>query len=191
MENQKKRDLRVQKTYAALFGALQELLKTKRFEKITVREICDHAMVRTATFYKHFTDKYDFAAFMVRELRAEFDRQSPQLEVSGGVDYYLELVKDGLLLLQKHETLMRAIDADTLMLLIVESERENVRKELTAHLKEEQRKGHHLAAEPELLADLLIGSMHQIDRWWIANKKTCTIEEMTEKVRIFVERLLG
>lgn len=55
-----KRDLRVQKTYTALFSAFENLITKKNFEDITVRELCDLALVRTATFYKHFTDKYDF-----------------------------------------------------------------------------------------------------------------------------------
>lgn len=191
MDGQEKRDLRVQKTYMALFQSFQDLLTQKSFEKLTVREICDRAMVRTATFYKHFTDKYDFAAFMIRELRTEFEDHNRQQEISGGVDYYLQIVKDGLLLLQKHESLIQSLDSDTLMLLIAESERENVRKELIIHLKEEQKRGHNLAAEPELLADILIGSMQQINRWWIAHKDSCSIDDMTEKARPFVERLLG
>ena len=47
-------DLRIQKTYAALTRAFTDLLKVKSFEQITVRELCDAAMVRTATFYNHF-----------------------------------------------------------------------------------------------------------------------------------------
>ena len=62
-----KQDLRVQKTYAALFQAFQELLTEKDFESITVTELCDRAMIRTATFYKHFADKYAFFAFLINE----------------------------------------------------------------------------------------------------------------------------
>ena len=53
-------DLRIQKTYQSLIGAFLQLLKEKPFETITVHEICDMAMVRRATFYKHFGDKYEF-----------------------------------------------------------------------------------------------------------------------------------
>lgn len=53
-------DLRIQKTYAALTQAFTEMLKVKQFEQITVKELCDAAMVRTATFYNHFSDKLEF-----------------------------------------------------------------------------------------------------------------------------------
>ena len=50
-------DLRVQKTYRALFGAFTELLEEHRFEDITVAMLCERAMIRRTTFYKHFADK--------------------------------------------------------------------------------------------------------------------------------------
>ena len=60
-------DLRIQKTYAALTREFTALLKLKRFEQITVKELCDAAMVRTATFYNHFSDKYEFADFVISD----------------------------------------------------------------------------------------------------------------------------
>ena len=54
---EKKLDLRVQKTRAALTSSLYSLLCEKGLNEITVTELCDRAMVRKATFYKHFADK--------------------------------------------------------------------------------------------------------------------------------------
>ncbi len=67
-------DLRIQKTYAALTGAFIDLLQIKSFEQITVKELCDNAIVRTATFYNHFADKYAFAGirlYAVVDLRCD------------------------------------------------------------------------------------------------------------------------
>lgn len=55
----KKEDLRITKTKRDLRYAIVELLKTNQFEKITVGDICEKAMVNRMTFYKHFNDKYD------------------------------------------------------------------------------------------------------------------------------------
>ncbi|MDO4261705.1 MAG: TetR/AcrR family transcriptional regulator [Eubacteriales bacterium] len=186
-----KRDLRVQKTYTALFGAFQTLLEKKKFDEITVRELCDLAMVRTATFYKHFSDKYDFAVFMVKELLTEFNLQSASKEDLDGVDYYLDLIRDGLLLIRKHELLIRSLDADTMMMLLTESFRDNIRKDLLSHLEADRAKGHALAAEPELLACVLIGSMNQIGKWWLAHREECDVDALTEKLTVYVERMLG
>ena len=52
-----KEDLRVKKTKSALRKALATLLKTKTFDKITIMEICETAMVNRVTFYSHYKDK--------------------------------------------------------------------------------------------------------------------------------------
>ena len=55
----KREDLRVVKTRRALYAALFALLRRKYFTKISVRDICDEAMVSRTVFYAHFSDKYD------------------------------------------------------------------------------------------------------------------------------------
>ncbi len=60
-------DLRVQKTYKSLIETFESLLQEKEFEQISVTEICDAAMIRRPTFYKHFLDKYDFLAFFIKQ----------------------------------------------------------------------------------------------------------------------------
>ncbi|MBE6468810.1 MAG: TetR family transcriptional regulator [Coriobacteriaceae bacterium] len=63
-------DLRIQKTYRALNNAFTELLSQMPYEKISVAGLCDEAMIRRTTFYKHFRDKDDFFAFYIDSLRA-------------------------------------------------------------------------------------------------------------------------
>ncbi len=59
----RKMDVRVIRTYEQLTASLVSLLSTKSFEELSVSEICDHAQVHRATFYKHFDDKYEFLSF--------------------------------------------------------------------------------------------------------------------------------
>ena len=48
-----------------LAQSLKELLKTKAFEKITIKQICDATGVIRATFYNYFSDKYDCLNWIV------------------------------------------------------------------------------------------------------------------------------
>lgn len=49
-------DKRVQKTLKEINHSFLELAKTKRIDKITVKEICDYANISRSTFYEHFED---------------------------------------------------------------------------------------------------------------------------------------
>lgn len=65
-------DLRIQKTYRALNQAFTKLLSERRYENISVAALCDEAMIRRTTFYKHFRDKDSYLVFFIGNLRREF-----------------------------------------------------------------------------------------------------------------------
>lgn len=64
-----KEDLRIVRTRVLLSKALFELLETTPFEKISVMDICEKAMVHRATFYNHFTDKEDLLEYSIDEIK--------------------------------------------------------------------------------------------------------------------------
>ena len=66
---EKKKDLRVQKTYRALMAAFEALMAEETFDDITVNELCARALIRRPTFYSHFEDKYDFLRFYLNEIQ--------------------------------------------------------------------------------------------------------------------------
>ncbi len=65
-------DLRVQKTYMALTDAFTTLMEEMRFEEITIGLLCERAMIRRTTFYKHFEDKNEFFRFYMARIRDKF-----------------------------------------------------------------------------------------------------------------------
>src|SRR5689334_3780144 len=64
-------DLRVRRTHKLLWEALMAELSQHSFEEITVRQICEHAMVHHSTFYKHYTDKYALLEHGIRQMYDE------------------------------------------------------------------------------------------------------------------------
>lgn len=53
------KDLRVRRTRKMLRESLTHLLRKKEFDKISVIDICNEAMVTRPTFYVHYSDKYE------------------------------------------------------------------------------------------------------------------------------------
>lgn len=66
-----KEDLRIIKTEKALHVALCALLENQNFNKITVSDICEKALISRATFYTHFTDKYDLLKYWLFNLKPD------------------------------------------------------------------------------------------------------------------------
>ncbi len=52
-------DPRITRTKQLLVDAFQKVSKEKKLSQLTVKNITDEATVNRATFYAHFTDKYD------------------------------------------------------------------------------------------------------------------------------------
>ena len=94
----------------ALTNAFFELLEEKRFEDITVNELCDRAMIRRATFYKHFGDKYEFFTFFIREIQAEFDREiEGSLDTSVPIDFYITIVRRVMKFFKEKDRLVQSV----------------------------------------------------------------------------------
>ena len=129
---ERKLDLRIQKTYLALQTAFVELLEEKPFEELTVNELCDRAMIRRTTFYKHFADKYEFFAFFIREMVSTFRDQLPPDVMDGQAPEYFRQMSLELLRFQHlHERLVRNIEHSTmfplLMSILLEQVTEDIR----------------------------------------------------------------
>lgn len=77
-------DLRAQRTQKLLDHALLELLSEKSFKDIQVSELCERAMVRRATFYRHYQNKHDLLRHFAsrNRLRAKEEHVTDCVSVS-------------------------------------------------------------------------------------------------------------
>ena len=107
---EKKLDLRIEKTYLMLHNAFTELLEQRRFEDFTVNELCQRAMIRRTTFYKHFADKYEYFTFYIREVGQSFQDQLPPDALSDNLDaYFLLMCRELLRFVTTHEAMVKHV----------------------------------------------------------------------------------
>lgn len=71
-----KEDLRVIRTRKLLCSSLMELMQTTSFDRLSVGDICEKAMIHRATFYNHFTDKNDLLNYAIDQLQEELFEKS-------------------------------------------------------------------------------------------------------------------
>ena len=107
---EEKTDLRIRKTYKALCDAFVTILEKKRFDDLTVNELCDEATIRRATFYKHFADKHDFFSFFIRQKQDQFISQAKEETPPNGIyAYTLYLTQRSILYFKEHGSLIQNI----------------------------------------------------------------------------------
>ena len=156
-------DLRIQKTYQSLIGAFLQLLKEKPFETITVHEICDMAMVRRATFYKHFGDKYEFFTFLVRYLRDEFRKDFSKTDSSKGVVApYVDIIRFLMDFLDENEALVQSVMESTACPILMDLVSEQIVRDVKEMLCEDEKRGMELMLSPKLMAQAYTGALVNI-----------------------------
>jgi AcrR family transcriptional regulator len=69
-------ELRVRRTRNSIIQAFLLLVEEKGFEKMTVGDLAERAMINRATFYRHYRDKYDLAQAFLESAVADMMREA-------------------------------------------------------------------------------------------------------------------
>ncbi len=178
---EQKTDLRIIKTHKALTDAFWQLLGEKKFEDITVNELCDRAMVRRATFYKHFGDKYEFFAFVIRMKQEQFDAQIQQdIGKSRPQSFYIGIIKHTLDFLNSNKKLVQTVLESKMLPTVMDLLAKQVTLDITRKLKQDAQNGITLPASPQVMAQFFTGALLYTARWWVTQKKVSQAELVEE-----------
>lgn len=168
MTQEKKEDLRVKRTRKLLYQALLSLLNQHSFNSISVKEICEEAMVHRATFYTHFNDKYDLLAYSLNQIAEEFHFTESNIE-----EIHLKLFTVAI----KYKRLF-----SQLMLEEKDSLRYVIRKEMTTGMKQDI-KTQKSSTSSEIAIAAFTGATLGVLGWWIENDMTLNGEEIYNEIK--------
>ncbi|MGN1414741.1 MAG: TetR/AcrR family transcriptional regulator [Anaerovoracaceae bacterium] len=130
-------DLRIERTYMLLHNAFTQLLEKKRFEDFTVNELCQCAMIRRTTFYKHFADKYEYFTFYMKEICSTF-----QSKIPGGADltdlngYFLSMSRELLHFISLHEKMVSNVASSTMFPVLLDILSDNITEDVIRVLRQ-------------------------------------------------------
>lgn len=189
---EKELDLRIQKTYMALTDAFLKLLESKRFEDITVGELCALAMVRRATFYKHFGDKYEFFAFMIREIQRKFnERGAQQVSLSASADFYVFVIRNTIDFLDENSALVRSVMKSNMFPILLDILSEQIVFDVQEHFRNDKENGIELPLPPELMAQAFTGVLVNIGKLWAVGKVRISKDDMIKRLSALAAKLYG
>ena len=76
-KEEEKLDPRVKRTRKLILRSFEDLLAQKGFETISVQDVTDKAEINRATFYAHFTDKYNLLDYSIGQMfRHEIEKRT-------------------------------------------------------------------------------------------------------------------
>lgn len=180
---EKAQDLRIIKTHMALSKAFLEMLKEKRFEEITINELCERAMVRRATFYKHFADKYEFFSFFVNEIQKQFEAENLALQTEiNPRTYCLSMTRKLVEFLVANSDVVNCIINSNMASVLLDLLSEQISATLKSHLKESIELGYQLPASPDILATFYAGGLLRVLHRWLTQKRTIPEQDLLAEI---------
>lgn len=188
-------DLRIKKTYRALFDAFTELLEEHRFEDLTVAMLCDRALIRRTTFYKHFRDKNDYFAFYIDELMTGLPQNRTDAADAEPLDDVRalrhEVFDDAMNMILAHEQLMDNLLASSMsgMLtgMICDRIARSIRERVMSSLAEDALAPVSLETTSEFIAG---GIIRLFTYWWESGHDLERRPEIADVVDALFERTM-
>lgn len=175
--DKKKEDLRVERTHKLLQQSLLELIEKQSFETITVKQICDLAMVHRTTFYTHFDDKFQLLSHTLQQIA----EQEFKLAQHTPTEIFQEL----LAVTTKHKNLFSQLlseEKDSLRNIIRRDMGNGIKEYVTAHST------HMSAIDIEITVEAYVGAVLGVLHWWIDNKMPIDQAELHTKLKLLMDR---
>lgn len=173
--NEKKVDLRILKTRKAIKEAFLSLVNEKGYERMTVQDIADEAMINRNTFYLHYLDKQDLMSQLCLEGILIFKecRQSKMNELT------VEALKTML------TSILKNIEANIELFKIMLSP--NMQPEFTLQLKEVLKQNilngeeyEALSTNKKMALEYIISGSIGVICLWVANFESMRVEEVID-----------
>jgi AcrR family transcriptional regulator len=169
-------DLRVRRTKKLLSNALVGLLAEQSFESITVRQICERAMVHRATFYTHYTDKYELLQSVLNDVEADLLQIQTSKDWDAESSNFLLQFMDYVIAHRSLFTLLLVEkDAHSLTALM----RRQFAAMTEAQVKDFQASGVHYSVPPAVMAQFFAGAILGVVSWWLENQQPISPEQLT------------
>ena len=187
-----KEDLRVRRTKKALFSAFLTLIQEKTIDELTVNELCEVAGIRRATFYKHYSDKYDFLTAYTCHLRDNFDKA---MRKNGNhaltTDYYVAYAKRIIAFINENEVAINNVYKSNIFPTVMYTIVEQNYKDTCDRLRLSVEGGMKLNASVEVVASMCSGGVGATICHWLEKGKNKSSDELAEQIGAVIASIIG
>ncbi|HZR38660.1 MAG TPA: TetR/AcrR family transcriptional regulator C-terminal domain-containing protein [Ktedonobacteraceae bacterium] len=181
INTQESGDLRLRRTHKLLWEALMALMTEQEFEAISVKEICERAMVHRTTFYKHYEDKYDLLA---RGMQQTHEMLLVELELVGkDASSYTQFFAH----VAAHERFYRVMLCGNGVGSFQARLQKHFADSITTEMQRLEKGGQKFSVPLSLLAQFYAGALLSSLTWWFSQDLSSSPEQMGN----YLKHLLG
>lgn len=167
---------RVRRTRKLLWEALLALLNERRFEEISVTDICEQAMVNRTTFYKHFESKHDLLIYGMERDKEMFDRKFYQARTSEERMKVIVQVFEQMAAHPSYYTYLFTSKEESKLCTLLHH---HTAERLEVWLAEQvQNKGRRFSIPQPIIAQFYAGTLFALGTWWLENEMPISAEEL-------------
>jgi len=180
-------DPRVMRTRQLIREAFRDLLRSKEFDAISVKDIAQKATINRATFYAHYEDKYA----LLEEITEQVFREMIPEQVMNAREFTIEIC-DQLILLTHRYILdfyqVCKMDSKSIATLVDEK----VKKMLQQIIESIFSKGHYTDRHHKKVISAMTGSaIYGAAHYWLTVGENNRTDLLLEMVRPYVMNGLG
>ena len=187
---EKHEDVRITKSKRDLCNALTELMLIKPFEKITVGEICERAMINRMTFYKHYNDKYellnDLLLNIKQSIKSRIGQVNPTATIEESALEFTSVLIEAVVneCLERREFLLAVNNSDLVLTMISTTIEKSVNDILCGFGERFRLKYSH-----EMLSSAITGAATFLIRHWLYHCPEVSKDYFLNKTKDFFREL--
>ena len=174
-------DLRVRRTHKLLWEALMAELSERAFEEITVKDICERAMVHRTTFYKHYEDKY---ALLEQGMRQMYDALVSAEEHVPPSAFSMEHPPPYFILLfehvAEHQQFYKLMLCGEGIGRFQKLVKEYIAEQASAKVRELTPANQHFAVPPAMHVQFFAGAVLSLLAWWLEHDMPLSPHHMAQ-----------
>lgn len=180
-------DRRIPRTRQMLQHALISLALEKRYEAISIKDICEVANVGRSTFYAHFKDKDDLKRSGLDQLRKQIEIRQEAARASSdgenvGLGFSLMIFEHA----RDHADLYRALVGSTGGDIALDSIRQIVSDIVDGDIRAISKQSQPASVPREVEVRFIVGAFMALLTWWLDNGCRLSPARMDEMFRAMV-----
>ena len=182
-----KESKQVLRTRKLISQSLLSLLREQNFNDISVTDICNHAMITRATFYKYFEDKYHLMRSIMQDFKESIlDKGLENYVYTTPKQLYLKVADLCLSFVQEHEqdfyAFMKHNNSEKLSVLLLQMINDYIEEFL-----QQQTDKVNYRVPITILSKFLTGGFMYLALYFMQNKGKYTKEQILEYLKNMME----